>query len=325
MGVAVSLRRLPKIENLAREDGDDDLCPSERELKAWEDRLSVRLASAPAGIVIDIFSAIGKNPFTGEGVNAQDVKNALGNGAEDVTVNINSPGGSYFEGATIYSLLAGHKGKVVVNVIGAAASAASLIAMAGDEVNIAQAGSIMIHNAQAGVQGDRHDAEDLSNALGEIDAAIRSIYAARTGLPDAALDKMMTPTIGTWMFGQEAVDKGFADKLLTADKVVEDKSAKAIRSNGTRSARAELDAHLSSRGLSRSRRRELLRDAFPEKITMPAEPANATNIAGLADMIRGAVPEKPIDKPRAIVDPTTPGAGHFAALDKLSGLLESTP
>lgn len=321
----MSLRKLPRIENLDRpDDGEDDLCPSDRELREWESRLSVRLRAPALGSTLDIFTPIGKNPFTGEGVDAQDVRNFLKSATGDVTINLNSPGGSYFAGAAIYTLLADFKGKVVVNVLGAAASAASLIAMAGDTIRISKAGAIMIHNAQAGVSGDRHDAASLADVLDGIDAAIRAIYSARTGQTDAALDKMMTPTIGTWFFGQEAIDKGFADELLADDATVEEKSTKSKAQNGTRSARAELDAHLSSRGLSRGRRRELLRDAFPDKITMPVENQTSPALSEIAASLKSAVPVwKPLDTPRAVDDPATPRAGHFAALDKMSGLLET--
>lgn len=319
----MSLRRLPRIENLARhDDGEDDLCPSDRELREWEARLSVRLKAPAEGASLDIFTPIGKNPFTGEGINAQDVTVFLKKATGDVTVNINSPGGSYFEGAAIYSLLLDHKGKVIVNVLGAAASAASLIAMAGDTIRISKGGAIMIHNSQAGVSGDRHDVAALADALEGIDDAIRSIYSARTGQTDAALDKMMTPAIGTWLFGQEAIDKGFADEMLADDATVEDKSQKTRTQSSTRSARAELDAHLSSRGLSRSRRRELLRDAFPEKLTMPPENEKPPAFAELASQIRDfKLPAFTVDTPRAVDDPATPRAGYSQALDNLSSLL----
>jgi ATP-dependent Clp protease, protease subunit len=96
---------------------------------------------------ISIFDPIGFDPWTGEGVTAKRIAAALRtlDGA-DVTVNINSPGGDMFEGLAIYNLLREYSGKVVVKVLGLAASAASIIAMAGDEVRIARAGFLNIHN-----------------------------------------------------------------------------------------------------------------------------------------------------------------------------------
>jgi ATP-dependent Clp protease protease subunit len=100
--------------------------------------------------VIDIFGPIGKDPLTGEGVSDKDVSLALKDATGEVTVNINSPGGSAFQGLAIYSMLSNYSGKVVVNILGAAGSAASIIAMSGDTIRISTGGSVMIHNAQAG-------------------------------------------------------------------------------------------------------------------------------------------------------------------------------
>lgn len=259
----MSLRRLPSIENLERLADDDDDGPiHDKEFREWSNQIGFKLAAAATGPVIDILSPIGRNPFTGEGVDAKYVAGVLRGVTGEVTVNINSPGGSYFEGLAIFTLLKNHPGKVVVNILGTAASAAGLIAMAGDVNRISHAGSIMIHNAHAGVEGDRHDLEDGANALGEIDAALRTIYAARTGLSDSALDKMMTPAIGTWLFGQDAIDKGFADELLATDKLIEDKTAKTA-SKG-RTARAQLDQIMAKSGLPRTARRELWRAAIVE-------------------------------------------------------------
>ncbi|MBN0106041.1 Clp protease ClpP, partial [Pseudomonas aeruginosa] len=93
------------------------------------------------------YEPIGYDWWTGEGVTAKRIAGALRaiGGDVDVTVNINSPGGDVFEGLAIYNLLREHKGKVTVRVLGLAASAASFIAMAADEVKIARAGFLMIH------------------------------------------------------------------------------------------------------------------------------------------------------------------------------------
>lgn len=279
----MSLRRLPVIENFERPDDEEDAFPSTKELDEWRAR-NVRLADTPAGTVIDVLEPIGKN-FFGEGVSTKDVQAKLKGATGDVTVNINSPGGSYFEGAAIYSLLQQYSGKVIVNVLGVAASAASLIAMAGDEIRISPAAGIMIHNAQAMIGGDRHDMEDAADTLGGIDQAIRNIYAARTGQTDAALDKMMTPHTGTWLFGKDAVDKGFADSLLADGAVVKD--PKPASGTGSKNARNMLDAMLAAKGIPRRERRNIYREAFPDRLAPEARDVDSSaSLAQIAEMIR---------------------------------------
>ena len=115
---------------------------------------------------IGIFDVIGED-FWGEGVSSKRIASALRNiGSENpVTVNINSPGGDLFEGLAIYSLLKEHKGAVTVKVLSLAASAASIIAMAGDQIQVARAGFFMIHNAWTLAIGNRHDLRDIADFL----------------------------------------------------------------------------------------------------------------------------------------------------------------
>lgn len=280
----MSLRRLPVIENLSRED-EGDVFPGREEVDAWRAR-NLRLKAEPAGTVVDILEPIGKNPWTGEGVDTKGVKDKIKAATGDLVVNINSPGGSYFEGAAIYTVLQQYTGKVVVNILGVAASAASIIAMAGDEISISPAASIMIHNAQAGAMGDRHDFEDMAKGLAEIDSAIRAVYAARTGLSDSALDKMMTPLTGTWLAGKTAVDKGFADKLMEDNDVVADARAPGK----IRSARAQFDAILAREGMSRKERRAFQRELFADKTDVAAaapDEIDGRMLREIAESLRG--------------------------------------
>lgn len=286
----MSLRRLPVIENLERPEDEEDVFPASKEMDEWRAR-NVRLAETPKGVVIDILEAIGKN-FFGEGVGTKDVQAKLKDATGDIVVNINSPGGSYFEGAAIYSLLQQYSGKVIVNILGVAASAASVIAMAGDEIRISPAAGIMIHNAQAMIGGDRHDMEDAADTLGGIDKAIRNIYAARTGQTDGALDKMMTPLSGTWLFGKDAIDKGFADALLPDGAVVKD--PKPANGSGAKQTRNMIDAMLAAKGLSRRERRNAFRNLFAERGGHEPETVDSgVSLAEIADMIRNiGKPEK---------------------------------
>lgn len=183
---------------------------------------SVR-ASAEDDATISILDVIGQD-FWGEGVTARRIAGALRNiGNRAVTVTINSPGGDVFEGLAIYNLLREHPAKVTVKVLGLAASAASVIAMAGDEVRVARAGFLMIHNTWVVASGNRHDLREAAEYLEPFDRALVDIYAARTGLDEADLTQMLDKE--TWIGGADAVEQGFADLLLPSDAVKEEPQA----------------------------------------------------------------------------------------------------
>lgn len=214
-----------------------DLAPSA--LDRWDTSIK---ASADSDNSISIFDVIGQDYWTGEGVTAKRIAGALrAIGDGDVVVNINSPGGDMFEGLAIYNLLREHKGNVTVKVLGVAASAASIIAMAGDEVQVARAGFLMIHNAWIFAAGNRNDLRELADYLEPFDASMADIYVARTGEDAKTIQKMMDAE--SWIGGSAAIDQGFADSLLASDEVGQgaDKPAalavrrieNALRASGT--------------------------------------------------------------------------------------------
>jgi len=176
---------------------------------------------------ISIYDVIGYD-FFGDGVTARRIAGALRNmGEGPVTVNINSPGGDMFEGLAIYNLLREHPGEVTVKVLGLAASAASVIAMAGDTVQIARAGFYMVHNAWVVAVGNRNDLREFAEWLEPFDRAMADIYAAHTG---GELDDMLKiMDAETWIGGNDALEQGFADELLPSDQVEKEQaSASAI-------------------------------------------------------------------------------------------------
>ena len=167
---------------------------------------------------ISVYDVIGHDYWTGEGVTAKRVAAALRNmGAGPVTVNVNSPGGDMFEGLAIYNLLREHKGEVTVKVIGLAASAASVIAMAGDKVQIGKSAFFMIHNAWVVAMGNRNDLREYADMLEPFDRAMADVYAARTGQDAKAMAKLMDKE--TWINGSDAVEEGFADEFLASDQI----------------------------------------------------------------------------------------------------------
>lgn len=245
---------LPAAAVLARRELAHSACPP-RALSSWNP--GIRSAADEADNVISIFDVIGYDWWTGEGVTAKRIAATLrALGDRDVVVNINSPGGDYFEGLAIYNLLREHKGQVTVKILGIAASAASVIAMAGDDVQIARAGFLMIHNAWVCACGDRHQLAETAEWLAPFDATAADIYAVRTGLPVAELGVMLDKE--TWIGGQEAVDKGFADTLLSNDQLTDDPQQ---RERGER-LRAERAADNLGRiaGASRAEMKQLIQD-----------------------------------------------------------------
>lgn len=199
---------------------------------------------------ISIFDVIGAD-YWGDGVTASRIAGALRslNGA-DVTVNINSPGGDMFEGLAIYNLLREYDGKVTVKVLGLAASAASIIAMAGDDVQIGRGAFLMIHNCWVYAMGNRHDLAQIAADMEPFDNAMSDIYQARSGLDADTIGKMMDGE--TYIGGSDAVAKGFADSLLSADEIADDDDSPAA-------ALRKLDALLAKTDTPRSERRKLLK------------------------------------------------------------------
>ena len=199
---------------------------------------------------ISIFDVVGRD-YWDEGVTAKRISGALRsmNGA-DVTVNINSPGGDMFEGLAIYNLLREYEGHVTVKVLGIAASAASIIAMAGDDIQIGRGAFLMIHNCWLYAMGNRHDFAELAQSLEPFDTAMADIYAARSGLDIAAVQKLMDAE--SYIGGSDAVAKGLADSLLSADAVSDGDESPAA-------ALRKLDALLAKTNTPRSERRKLIK------------------------------------------------------------------
>lgn len=251
-----------------------DLTP--KALERWNP--SIKAASTDDN-TITIYDPIGYDWWTGEGVTAKRISAALRSiGDSDVIVKINSPGGDVFEGLAIYNLFREHKGKVTVQILGLAASAASFIAMAADEIQIARAGFLMIHNSWTMAAGDRNDIREVADFLEQIDGTMADIYAVRTGDPIEAMRKLMD--VETWMGGATAIDAGFADSLLASDAAIEDANASAPHQVPAR----RLDLILAKQGMPRAERRSLIQGIKSGKpcATGPGTQDAADNLANLA-------------------------------------------
>jgi ATP-dependent protease ClpP protease subunit len=225
---------------------------------------------------INMYGQIGEDWWTGEGMTAKIVSAVLRkNKGKAVTVNINSPGGDFFEGNAIYNLLLQHDAEVNVRVIGLAASAASLIACAGDTIEIAESGFFMIHEAWTIVMGNKSDMRDCADFLEKIDGAQAGVYVKQTGMDEKEIFKMIKAT--TWIEGKEAVEMGFATGLLGSDAVGIDEKPKTSQASALRKAE---DA-LAKAGMPRSERRDLLKALTSGKPGAVEEPAEAKPSAGL--------------------------------------------
>jgi len=135
---------------------------------------------------------------------------------QDLTVWIDSYGGSVFAGASIYNALKSHSGKITVKVDGKAMSAASVIAMAGDEVHMSPVAVMMIHNPLTGAYGDMHDLRKVADILDTVKESIVNAYVNKTGRTREEISSMMDDE--SWMSANVAVKNGFADSVLYTDQ-----------------------------------------------------------------------------------------------------------
>jgi ATP-dependent protease ClpP protease subunit len=138
------------------------------------DRWNAAVRAATAGDnVITMYDVIGRDDWTGGGITVESVDAQLARiGTGDVEIHVNSPGGDMFEGIAIFNRLQQHPGQITVKVFGQAASAASIIAMAGDRIEMAPSSFIMIHNCWVIVAGNRHDLRETADFLEPFDTAM---------------------------------------------------------------------------------------------------------------------------------------------------------
>lgn len=167
-----------------------------------------RFRASAEGAELSIHDEIGAY-----GVSAKDFIADLGKlpGDTALTLRLNSPGGSVFDAVAIYNALKRHGGKVTVTVDGIAASAASYIAMAGDEVVMPENAFLMIHDPSGLVMGTAADMRSMAEALDKIAGALIKGYAAKSGKAEDEVAQLMSAE--TWFTAAEAVEAGFADHL----------------------------------------------------------------------------------------------------------------
>ena len=159
---------------------------------------------------------IDEESFWGDEITPQMFRDELNAGEGDVTVWINSPGGNVFAAAEIYTMLKDYKGSITVKIDAIAASAASVVAMAGDTVQMSPVAMLMIHDPSTVAMGNTKDMEKAIEVLNEVKESIINAYAAKSGLTHARIANLMSNE--TWMNAKKAVELGFADEILFSKK-----------------------------------------------------------------------------------------------------------
>ncbi|WP_277407357.1 head maturation protease, ClpP-related [Lacrimispora xylanisolvens] len=201
---------------------------------------------------------ISDETWYGDEVTPELFRKELESGNGDITVWINSPGGDVFAAAQIYNMLMDYKGNVTVKVDALAASAASVIAMAGTTVQMSPVAMMMIHNPMTVAIGDSEEMKKAGAMLDEVKESIMNAYEIKTGLNRTKVSHLMDAE--SWFNARKAVELGFADEIL------ENKSGNREKEN-----RLELEGMMFSRAAVANSLLDKLIPKKPEKKGIPAE------------------------------------------------------
>lgn len=224
----------------------------EREIAAdasCEPRLGFRVTDQGEDVTIDVLGVVG-DPWDGltAATLVPEIAKAKGRA---LNVRLNSPGGLVFDAVAVATMLQEHDAPVRADIIGEAASAATIISSAADTVRIAAAGEFMIHRSSIGLLAFGNedtlgqaidDLQQLRNRLRGIDSELVEIYAERTGKPSDEIREMLVGPAGdgTYLTGREAVEQGFADELIGQPSTKASDLAAQERSRALALARARL-------------------------------------------------------------------------------------
>jgi len=189
----------------------------------------------------------------------------------NLTVWLNSPGGDVFAASQIYSMLKSHKGKVTVKIDGIAASAASVVAMAGDETLIAPTALMMIHDPSTSAMGNKADMEKAIELLEEVKESIINAYETKSHLSRNKIAKLMSDE--TWLNAKKAHEMGFVDGILFADNK---KSVPEKENESDKKEPAEEEKEDTLTAMTYSKSKNL--SAFLSKVSASAESVTGTPI-----------------------------------------------
>lgn len=168
------------------------------------------------GRVLRLEGPIDSESFWGDEITPQDFRDELYAEEGDITLWINSPGGNVFAAAEIYTMIRDYPHNVTVRIASIAASAASVIAMAGNTVEMSPTALLMVHDPSTIAMGNARDMEKAIATLNEVKESIINAYMAKTGLSHNRISKLMSDE--TWINAKKAVELGFADVILFDEK-----------------------------------------------------------------------------------------------------------
>ena len=168
------------------------------------------------GRVLRLEGPIDSESFWGDEITPQMFRDELYAEEGDITLWINSPGGNVFAAAEIYTMIRDYPGSVTVRIASIAASAASVVAMAGNLVQMSPTALLMLHDPSTIAMGNARDMEKAITTLHEVKESIINAYVAKTGLSRNRVSKLMSDE--TWLNAKKAVELGFADEILFEDK-----------------------------------------------------------------------------------------------------------
>ena len=194
----------------------------------------MNLAEGDSVRVLELYGTIAEESWFDDDITPKMFHDELFSGSGDIVIWINSPGGDCIAASQIYSMLMDYKGKVTIKIDGIAASAASVIAMAGTEVLMAPTALMMIHNPATVAFGDHKDMQKAIEMLSEVKESIINAYEIKTGQSRAKLSHLMDSE--TWMNANKAIELGFADGLLEDNKNQHDEESYSFSQKQTTNA-----------------------------------------------------------------------------------------
>lgn len=180
--------------------------------KFWNWTNQAPTETEPQQRILTLNGTIAEESWFDDDITPQMFREELNAGSGDITVWINSPGGDCVAAAQIYNMLMDYRGSVTVKIDGIAASAASVIAMAGTKVLVSPVSMLMIHNPATIASGDAAEMQKAIAMLDEVKESIINAYEIKTGMSRAKLSHLMDAE--TWMDAHTAVDLGFADEIM---------------------------------------------------------------------------------------------------------------
>ena len=187
--------------------------------KFWNWTNQAPTETEPEQRILTLNGTIAEESWFDDDITPQLFREELNAGSGDITVWINSPGGDCVAAAQIYNMLMDYRGSVTVKIDGIAASAASVIAMAGTRVLVSPVSMLMIHNPATMAMGDAAEMQKAIAMLDEVKESIINAYEIKTGMSRAKLSHLMDAE--TWMDAHTAVDLGFADEIMTRPEVTD--------------------------------------------------------------------------------------------------------